>query len=223
MPEFNEEVSIPGISENLLFMILPRDLRDILTGDLYEEFYQEIIPKYGPQKARWWYRGQVLKSMRFYLLKRKGDIMFFIFSIIVFILISVLVAIMGGQLTFFINIPAILMVFIPPFIFAVAATSIKAWTLSLKLLLIDQDHPEEKEIKEVSRFLKVFGNMSLTLGFFYALIGATQMLNGFVIQGLATNDVLRASGVCVLTLLYGITVKCILYVADQRICNRYSI
>ncbi len=223
MPSSQQEVSVPQFCENLFFMILPRDLRDILLGDLYEEFHQRIIPEYGLQKARWWYRGQVLKSMRFYLLKRKGDIMFFIFSVIVFILLSALAAVLGGSLNHFINTPSIILVFIPPFIFAVAATSVKAWILSLKLLFIDQDSHEQKEIKEASRFLKVFGNMSLTLGIFYTLFGAIQMLESFAAQEMASNIILRSSSVCTLTMLYGIAVKCVLYVADQRIRNRFLI
>ena len=163
-----QEVNIPKISENLFYAVLPKDLRDHLMGDLYEEFYNDIIPRYGAAKARWWYRGQVLKSIRFYILKRKGDIMFFLFSIIVFIGLSILVPFMGGPgISCFVNIPSLILVIIPPFIFAVAATSIKAWILGLKLLLIDQDYSEKKGVEEASRFLKVFGNLSLILGIFY--------------------------------------------------------
>ena len=217
-----QEVNIPKISENLFYAVLPKDLRDHLMGDLYEEFYNDIIPRYGAAKARWWYRGQVLKSIRFYILKRKGDIMFFIFSIIVFVVLSILAALFGGtSVGLYINIPSLIVVIIPSFIFAVAATSIRAWTLGLKLLLIDQDYPEQKGIREASRFLKVFGNLCLILGIFYTLISVMQMLNGFKFPGTTVDIIIRASMVCMLTLLYGIAIKCILYVADQRLRNRY--
>ena len=221
MPSIRQEANIPKISESLFFAILPKDLRELLMGDLYEEFHHEIMPKYGPSKARWWYREQVLKSIRFYILKRKGDIMFFLFSIIVFISLSIMAAIMGGRIGLFINIPSLVLIIIPPFIFAVAATSIKAWMLCLKLLLIDQDYSEQNKVEEASRFLKVYGNISLILGIFYTLLGAIQMLNSFEFTGTTPTVISRALSVCILTSLYGVAIKCILYVADQRLRNRY--
>ena len=221
MPSIRQEASIPKISESLFFAVLPKDLRELLMGDLYEEFHHEIIPKYGSSKARWWYRGQVLKSIRFYILKRKGDIMFFLFSIFIFVILSVLAAIIGGHIGLFINIPSLVLIIIPPFIFAIAATSIKAWILCLKLLLIDQDYSDQKKVKEASRFLKVYGNTSVILGIFYTLFGAVQMLNSFEFPGTTSTVISRALSVCILTLLYGIAIKCILYVADQRLRNRY--
>ena len=221
MPSLNQEAGIPRVAESLFYLFLPKELREHLVGDLYEEFYQEIIPKYGPAKARWWYRGQVLKSIRFYILNRKGDIMFFIFSIFVFIVLTIMAALLGGYLSLFVNIPSLILVIIPSFIFAVAATSIKAWILGLKLLLIDQDYTEEKNVREASRFMKVFGNLSLILGIFYTFIGAIQILNGFATQETSANHILRASSICILTLLYGVAIKSVLYVAEQRLCNKY--
>lgn len=221
MSNFRQEATIPSLAESLFYAVLPKDLRDILMGDLYEEFHQKIIPRYGSAKARWWYRGQVLKSIRFYILKRKGDIMFFIFSIIIFVALSIMAAIMGGHIGLFVNIPSLVLIIIPPFIFAVAATSIKAWMLCLKLLLIDQDYSEQKKVKEASRFLKVYGNISLILGIFYTLLGAIQMLNSFEFPGTTPTVISRALSVCILTSLYGVAIKCILYVADQRLRNRY--
>ena len=222
MSSLKQEARIPRVAENLFYLFLPKELRELLVGDLYEEFYQEIIPRYGPSRARWWYRGQVLKSIRFYILNRKGDIMFFLFSIFVFIALSIIAAVIGGTgVSYFVNIPSLILVIIPPFIFAVAPTSMKAWILGLKLLLIDQDYSEEQNVKEASRFLKVFGNLSLILGIFYTFFGAIQILNGFSTKGTTTDIILQSSNVCVLTLFYGIAIKSILYVADQRLCNKY--
>ena len=222
MPGKGQEVSIPKISESLFFAVLPKDLRDHLMGDLYEEFFNDIFPRYGAAKARWWYRGQVLKSIRFYILKRKGDIIFFIFSIIAFIGLSILAAIVGKTgLYIFINIPSLIVVIIPSFIFAVAATSVRAWILGLKLLLIDLDYQEQKEIREASRFFQVFGNICLILGIFYTLFSAMQMLNSWEFPGTTFDIVIGGTMVCMLPLLYGIAIKCILYVADQRLYNRY--
>ena len=47
----------------LLRLILSKELRESLPGDLEEEYRTEILPKFGPGCARWWYRKQVLASM----------------------------------------------------------------------------------------------------------------------------------------------------------------
>ena len=132
------------MAEKMFYMILPKVLRDHVLGDLQEEFFEEVLPKYGPARTRWWYRGQVLKSIRYYILNRKGDIMFFIFSVLVFVALSVLAAILGSGFIPLINIPSIIVVIIPAFVFAIAATSFRSWTLSLKLIFIDEEHSGRK-------------------------------------------------------------------------------
>lgn len=205
----------------MFYLILPRALRDHVLGDLQEEFYEQVFPKYGLARARWWYRGQVLKSIRFYILKRKGDIMFFLFSIFVFVVLSLLAGFISSGVIYLINIPSLIMVIIPSFVFALAATSVRSWRLCLKLLFIDQDYSEQKELREGSRFLSVFGNMCVAMGLFYTLLGAMQMLHEFNISNLNGNNIHTASAVCLLALFYGIGLKSVLYVADQRLHNRF--
>lgn len=213
MPDPEKDICIPWMAEKMFYMILPKVLRDHVLGDLQEEFYGRVFQTYGASRARWWYRGQVLKSIRYYILNRKGDIMFFLFSILVFVALSILVAFMGSGILPFINIPSIIVVIIPAFVFAIAATSIRSWMLSLKLVFIDEAHSEEKEIREASRFLSVFGNMCVAMGLFYTILGAIQMLH--------TEMIPEAFAVSFLTLFYSIGLKSILYVADQRIQNRF--
>ena len=116
-----------------------------------------------------------------------------------------------------------ILIIIPSFIFAVAATSIRAWTLGLKLILIDQDYSDQKKIEESSRCLRVFGNMCAALGIFFTLFGAMQILNDTDLTNATAEYIYKVSSICMLTLLYGIAIKCILYVADQRLCNKYLI
>lgn len=221
MSNLDQNSCIPWMAEKMFYLILPKALRDHVLGDLQEEFYEQVFPQYGLARARWWYRGQVLRSVRFYILKRKGDIMFFLFSIFVFVALSLLAGFLGSTVIYLINIPSLIMVIIPSFVFALASTSVRSWRLCLKLLFIDQDYSEKKEVREASRFLSVFGNMSVAMSLFYMIMGAIQMLHAFTISNSTENNIYASSAVCMLTLFYGIGLKSVLYVADQRLQNKF--
>ncbi len=216
-----QHVGIPGGAEKILFAILPKALRDPLMGDLQEEFYRDVIPRYGQARAQWWYRLQVVKSARYYILREKGGVMMFLLSIMVFIALSISAGVLGSSMGVLFNIPSLLVDLVPSFLFAMAATSTRSWTLCLRLLFVDLDHVDKEEIREASRFLKVFGNMCLVLGLFFTLLGAMQILSMFDFSSVSTNKVCSASSVCLLALFYGIAFKSILYVADQRIQHRF--
>lgn len=53
----------PRWAEYLLYFCLDRDQRVALVGDLFEEFYVEVLPKFGKRAARFWYAKQVLSSV----------------------------------------------------------------------------------------------------------------------------------------------------------------
>ncbi len=46
--------------ERLLKLLLPERDREAVTGDLYEEFCEEVVPRMGGTLARFWYMRQVL-------------------------------------------------------------------------------------------------------------------------------------------------------------------
>ncbi len=46
--------------ERLLKSVLPERDREAVTGDLYEEFCEEMTPRLGAARARFWYMRQVL-------------------------------------------------------------------------------------------------------------------------------------------------------------------
>ena len=52
----------PRVAEMLLRWLLPQDLWFTPLGD-FEEYYNEIARERGERRARWWYRGQVLRLM----------------------------------------------------------------------------------------------------------------------------------------------------------------
>jgi hypothetical protein len=51
-----------GLERLLRLLLLERD-REAVTGDLYEEFCQEVVPRLGAARARFWYMRQVLSFL----------------------------------------------------------------------------------------------------------------------------------------------------------------
>lgn len=55
-----KQMGPPLWMEKLLKSILPERDREAVSGDLYEEFCEEIVPRLGAARARFWYMRQVL-------------------------------------------------------------------------------------------------------------------------------------------------------------------
>lgn len=55
--------SPPGISERVLYFLMPSKDGASTAGDLEEEFCHLIVPKFGLRYGRWWYRKQVFSSV----------------------------------------------------------------------------------------------------------------------------------------------------------------
>lgn len=55
-----KQMEPPKWMETLLKSILPERDRESVTGDLYEEFCEEIAPRTGAARARFWYMHQIL-------------------------------------------------------------------------------------------------------------------------------------------------------------------
>jgi hypothetical protein len=53
----------PRVASWLLAATLPRSMAEPIAGDLYEEFFEEIVPRRGVMRAQWWYRWQVARSL----------------------------------------------------------------------------------------------------------------------------------------------------------------
>src|SRR5262245_39430797 len=53
----------PRLPGRLLRRLLPEDVRDVLVGDLNEEFERLVAPTRSRARAYWWYWRQVLRSL----------------------------------------------------------------------------------------------------------------------------------------------------------------
>lgn len=47
----------------LLDLFLSKSDRQAIPGDLEEEFITQILPKYGPRRARWWFWAETVKTI----------------------------------------------------------------------------------------------------------------------------------------------------------------
>ncbi len=58
-----KRIEPPKWLEGLLKSLLPERDREAVSGDLYEEFCEEIVPRLGVARARFWYMRQVLSFL----------------------------------------------------------------------------------------------------------------------------------------------------------------
>lgn len=57
-------------SEYLLYLVLPKEERETVPGDLLEEYRTVILPKFGVRLARLWFAKQVMSSIWPFLKRR---------------------------------------------------------------------------------------------------------------------------------------------------------
>lgn len=202
----------PKLANRFLIWALPDHLVEPVLGDLFEEFQQRISSA-SMIEAKFWYWLQAMKSGLHFMLKTQRGFVMFIFSVLLFLGLIILAMVLGGDVGMFVNIPSVLIVFPPAIAFTYAATSGAAVKQAFALLFSGHVG-EEEQIYEVSkRVFSVLGNSSVLLGFFMTLLGWIAMASNI--------DDMRAFGpalaVSLLTLLYGMGIKVICYVAEQKI------
>jgi hypothetical protein len=64
------ESNPPRWSEYVLYLILPKEERETVPGDLVEEYRAVILPKFGATAARMWFVKQTLSSIWPFLKRR---------------------------------------------------------------------------------------------------------------------------------------------------------
>ncbi|MCW5699695.1 MAG: hypothetical protein KIT00_07630 [Rhodospirillales bacterium] len=62
-PASRRGIRVPEFGEKLLHLLLPKETREYLIGDLEEEMHTIIHPKFGPRFAKSWYWTQVVLSI----------------------------------------------------------------------------------------------------------------------------------------------------------------
>lgn len=66
----SQSVRVPNTTEKLLYLLLPKREREVCIDELYVEYRDKIVPKFGEVFARRWYAWQATKLIGVSLLKQ---------------------------------------------------------------------------------------------------------------------------------------------------------
>ncbi|GLR70428.1 hypothetical protein [Agaribacter marinus] len=204
-------VGPPKLIEKFLHWSLPPELKDPVLGDLAEEYLQLVAIQ--PLKANYWYTRQAMCTSLQFLTKTKRGLIMFLLGILVFIGISLLAMILGGEISMYSNVPSFLMVIPPALIITIAATSKESRKNAFALLINEDLSLVKIELRAAKHVFLTFGNLSLLMGWIGVLIGAIAMASN--IDDLSYFG--PAFAVCILTIFYGFFIKGLCYAAESKI------
>ena len=202
----------PRIANKFLSWALPQSLVEPVLGDLSEEYIQRFSDGQ-PLKARLWYWRQAIKSGIQFMFKTQRGFVMFIFSILLFLGLTFMAMALGGGTGMYIDIASVLVVFPPAIAFTYASTSAHDVKIAFTTLFSGDTSQKEQDYRTSRRVFSVLGNSGLLLGLFMTFIG-------WVAMGSNMKDMSHfgtAFAVSILTLIYGIALKMLCYVAEQKL------
>lgn len=202
----------PKIASQFLSWALPEDLIEPVLGDLSEEYLQRISNKQ-LISAKYWYWRQAVKSGIQFMFKTQRGFVMFIFSILLFLGFTFMAMFLAGGAIMYIDTASILTIFPPAIAFTYASTSMNEVNRAFVLLLGNDASHNDQVYRSSKRVFSVLGNSGVLLGIFMTLIG-------WVAMGSQIDDasvIGTAFSVSILTLVYGLALKMLCYVAEQKI------
>lgn len=143
----------------------------------------------------------------------------FVISLLVFVAMTLMAFLLSGDLYMFYNFPSLLIVLPPALLFALAATSKKAFRQGFQLMFDDQVELSRAELLSAKRMFITFGNVALLCGGFGVVIGAIAIASNMEPEAFA-KVIGPALSVCLLTLLYALIIKIPCYLAEQKILHK---
>jgi len=202
----------PKIPSQFLSWTLPENIKEPVLGDLSEEYLQRLS-KNTRSTANYWYWRQAIKSGSQFMLKTQRGFIMFIFSMLLFFGFTLMAMLLGGGIVMYIDMQSILIVLPSALAFTFASTSIHDVKKAISVLLSNDIHQDEQVYRLSKRIFSILGNSGLVLGVFMTLIGWVAM---------GTNlDNLNAFGpafaISILTIVYGLALKMVCYVAEQKL------
>jgi hypothetical protein len=205
----------PQLVERLLRWTLPEALKEPILGDLAEEFQQKRYQN--TVNARRWYIRQALTTSNHYIWQTKRGLVMFSLSIVVFTALSIMALwFSSGDLSMFLDVPSLLLIFPPSILFALGVTSVNDMKNGFASLFDDEINLSKLELVRAKQFFDVMGNSAMFMGAFTTFIGAIA-----IGSNLAAEDFSTAFGpafaVCILVLMYSSGFKTVCYVASQKI------
>jgi len=204
----------PKIASQFLSWALPDSIVEPVLGDLSEEYLQRITNNKLIAAKIWYWKQAVRSGIQFMFKTQRGFVMF-IFSIFLFAALTMLLMTLAGNIMMFIDISSIIAIFPPAIAFTYAATSRISVNQAFSILLNNTINQSQKIYSSSQRVFVVLGNSGVILGLFTTLIGWTAM--GANMDDLSSFG--PAFSVSILTLMYGIALKMICYVAEKKIEN----
>jgi chemotaxis protein MotA len=202
----------PKAASLFLAWALPDSIVEPVLGDLSEEYIQRISNNKLIAAKTWYWRQAVKSGIQFMFKTQRGFVMF-IFSIILFVAMTMLLVALSGVTSTFIDVQSIIGIFPPAIAFTYAATSKKSVHKAFSILINNTVSQSERSYLLSRRVFIVLGNSGVILGVFITLIGWTAM-------GANMNDLSSfgtAFSFSILGLMYGIALKMVCYVAEKKI------
>ncbi len=124
------------------------------------------------------------------------------------------------NLSYFIDIPSLLIIVVPSIFFSISATSWKSYWHSWSYPFLWRKQVEEDDANSAARCLKVKGDAGFVMGLIGTVIGVIIMIRNISVYA-ETQDLLNAVSVASITLFYGLLYKLFCYIAEQRVRNLY--
>lgn len=212
-------IPAPAFYQKLLIWALPTNLQEPILGDLDEEF--QALASQNLNQAKQWYIRQALTTSWRFLWKAQRGVIMFLLSLIVFVAVSLMGMVFGMEISAYIDVPSMMLTVLPSIFFAMAVTSPKHFVAGMGLLFNDDAEADEKDIKASQLSFKVLGNTAFLMGIFSSIMGAVAMSSNINVDDFA-NVFGPALAVCMLTLFYGVGLKVVSYVAEQKLQYRLS-
>ena len=124
------------------------------------------------------------------------------------------------NLSYFIDIPSLLIIWLPSIFFSISATSWKSYWHSWSYPFLWRKQVSEDDANSAARCLKVKGDAGFIMGILGTVIGAVIMIRD-ISAYTETQDLLNAVSVASITIFYGLLYKLLCYIAEQRVRNLY--
>lgn len=204
----------PGFIEKFLHWSLPAELKEPVLGDLNEEYIQLSISQ--PFKANYWYTRQALRTGLQFLTKTKRELIMFLLGILGFLTVIVMGMIQGGDLSMFVNLPSLLIVFPSTLIITLSCSSKQSRKNAFYVLLSEDVILDNTELKAAKHVFTTFGNMNMLMGGIGVIIGAIAMSSNIEPENLS-KVFGPAFAVCLMTLFYASVMKALCYAAESKI------
>ena len=124
------------------------------------------------------------------------------------------------NLSYFVDIPSLLIIWLPSIFFSISATSWKSYWHSWSYPFLWRKQVSEDDANSAARCLKVKGDAGFIMGILGTVIGAIIMIRD-ISAYTETQDMLNAVSVASITIFYGLLYKLLCYIAEQRVRNLY--